>query len=485
MRNKINILWLSLIIAVMPIFTFGQCPESHIVLSSQADVDAFTLNYPNCSEIILGLTISGDDITDLTPLEVITSIDSRLHIENNLLLTNLSGLESLLEINPLTTGGLRIINNAALTDISALSNMVVLNNYGGLNIVNNPSLLSLNGLQGSSGFLLDGIAILNNDSLTSLDGLGSNIYCSENFRVSGNDSLLGFGNINFDFLGGLHIEDNTNLSDISVLNNYGSTIYNISVMNNPNLSVCNVLPFCNRIDEMYQCCNGMSSDIIFENNDVGCNGVPEIAISCGIVPTSDNCSEALSLTLGEPLEAYNVFATESQEVPLCNDLNRVDVWFKFNTEGYATVDIVGTTGYHLQLWSGTCENLSQVNDACGTGSISNNDVSTNTDYYLQVWSDEASEGIFDIVVQDGLLSTPDDSLKAHSLYPNPTNGIVNFKSESPITQVKVFDLLGKEMFSSAPNSVIENVNLAKLNSGMYLVVVEINELTTVHRIVKE
>src|SRR5690606_29922257 len=49
-----------------------QCPTGDVILYSQADVNNFATNYPNCTEITGYLSIGGSDITDLSPLSNLT-----------------------------------------------------------------------------------------------------------------------------------------------------------------------------------------------------------------------------------------------------------------------------------------------------------------------------------------------------------------------------------------------------------------------------
>lgn len=50
-------LLLLVLLLCTPLVGFGQCPTTPIILSSQADVDNFTTNYPGCTEILDGLYI--------------------------------------------------------------------------------------------------------------------------------------------------------------------------------------------------------------------------------------------------------------------------------------------------------------------------------------------------------------------------------------------------------------------------------------------
>src|SRR5690606_34312116 len=78
--------------------TLSQCPTGDVNLFSQAYVNNFATNYPNCTEVSGELTIQGANITDLTPLSNIQSIGGYLFINNNSQLTNLDGLSNLTQI---------------------------------------------------------------------------------------------------------------------------------------------------------------------------------------------------------------------------------------------------------------------------------------------------------------------------------------------------------------------------------------------------
>src|SRR5690606_10972049 len=130
--------WLFVFLTFFSLGVKAQCPTGDINLNSQAQVDAFGVNYPNCTEISGGLFIYGN-ITDLSPLSNLTSIGGHLQISDTYTLTNLDGLSNLTSIG----GYLAIYNNQALTDISGLQNInpasIISSNYG-LYITFNTSL---------------------------------------------------------------------------------------------------------------------------------------------------------------------------------------------------------------------------------------------------------------------------------------------------------------------------------------------------------
>ena len=74
------------------IIVFAKCDNSclpdGITFETQAQIDSFQVNYPNCNTIRGDVMISGDDITNLNGLNVLTSIEGDLYISNNSNLTN-------------------------------------------------------------------------------------------------------------------------------------------------------------------------------------------------------------------------------------------------------------------------------------------------------------------------------------------------------------------------------------------------------------
>src|SRR5690606_35741362 len=141
------------------------CPTGYLSFYSQADIDAFATNYPNCTEVSGNLTIQGANITDLTPLSNLTSVGGYLNIDYNSSLTNLDGLNNLTSIG----GYLNIYYNSNLTNLDGLSNLTSVG--ADLVIQSNSSLTDISGLQN-----------INPASILSTYGLG--LYITNNSSLS-------------------------------------------------------------------------------------------------------------------------------------------------------------------------------------------------------------------------------------------------------------------------------------------------------------
>lgn len=302
----------------------AQCPEGEwgqISFATQAEVDNFIVQYPNCTEIdkklIIGTAVGGgtnsSNISNLSPFSNLTSIKD-LVIQNNEPLTSLNGLHNLASIN----GILNILWNNNLTNIEALSNI---QSVKALNVDNNDRLPNLNGLQNISQ-VTGNVVISQNDLLTNLEGLTSLTNVGETFEVWTNSNLTSLegvenliqvngwrivinDNQNLQSLNGLNglaqipngnleIFDNQNLTDLQSLSNLTSinelkiynnnllqtlsgldnieTMSNLILTNNPNLQICSTPSICDYLG------NGGISTI--NGNSIGCSSGTEIQQFC-------------------------------------------------------------------------------------------------------------------------------------------------------------------------------------------------------------
>ena len=94
------------------------CPDS-LYITSQAQIDSFQINYHNCNGIEGDVNITGNDITNLNGLSILTSIGGSLEINNNNVLTSLTGLNNVISIG----GFLSIRSNSTLTSLAGLENI--------------------------------------------------------------------------------------------------------------------------------------------------------------------------------------------------------------------------------------------------------------------------------------------------------------------------------------------------------------------------
>jgi len=247
------------------------CLPEGILFSSQATIDNFQVNYPNCTEIEGVVTINGEDISNLNGLNVVTYIGGDFYILFNDVLTSLTGLDGLTSIG----GDLQFFQNAALTNLTGLDNTTFIG--GNLLIGNdNSALTSLTGLEGLTSIGGD-LKIYSNAALTNLTGLdglssiGGDLYISSNFSLTSLTGLDGLTSI----AGYLDISYNDSLTSLTGLDNIDAgSITNLYIIDNNSLSTCETQCLCDYV-------SNPSGIINIYGNAVGCNSVIELANACG------------------------------------------------------------------------------------------------------------------------------------------------------------------------------------------------------------
>lgn len=166
---------------------FAECPEGNIVLSTQAEVDLFFLQYPNCTTIqgnlFIGSETASTNINSLNGLQNIENVLGSVVIQNTNL-SNLNGLNSLVQIG----AGLSILDNPALTSLSSLSSLTTIS-HATLKVVNNDTLSSLNGLENINPETISHLILESSQNLTTCDIESICTYLStfgSTYSISGN-----------------------------------------------------------------------------------------------------------------------------------------------------------------------------------------------------------------------------------------------------------------------------------------------------------
>jgi hypothetical protein len=83
------------------------------------------------------------------------------------------------------------------------------------------------------------------------------------------------------------------------------------------------------------------------------------------------------------------------------------------------------------------------------------------------------------------LSTKDLQLSEFNVFPNPTNNEWNIKSSSAIiNNIQLFDVLGKQVLNSNPNSTLVELNALTLPKGLYLAKIESDAGSITKKLIK-
>jgi len=224
----------------------AECPPSDVTFLTQAELDYFALQYPNCTQLSGNVTIgdSPNDITSLQPLQNITTINGYLSIENTAI-TNFDGLHNL---ETVTGSWINISRNDNITNmqgfdslasvsvelivylnsnLETLTGLESLTTLGSVNIQNNNLLINLDGLHNIGDLIstgnADAISIYGNDSLQNIDALSGVTYTDKSVKIQNNavlQDISGLSNLvqigsssDFSFL---RIQDNHTLTTLNL-----------------------------------------------------------------------------------------------------------------------------------------------------------------------------------------------------------------------------------------------------------------------------
>lgn len=226
------------------------CLPEGIQFETQAQIDNFTQEFPDCKHIQGGVFIHGADISNLVGLQQLESIGTELHITQCPLLTDLQGLNNLAHIGqsdaPLY--GLSISDNQSLRSLDGLQRLAQVD--GVVSVDGNPELTDLTGLN-------------------SLDSIGDFLIIFNNQKLSSLQALSALKTIG----GYLIIDNNPAITTLTGLDQIdGRSILQLKLKSNTLLTHCAINSICTFLE------GGGLSEIA--GNASGCNSRSEIETEC-------------------------------------------------------------------------------------------------------------------------------------------------------------------------------------------------------------
>jgi len=332
-------------------FTLSCLPFGNYYFTSQEEIDDFQSAYSNCTELNGAIFIEGSgwfgstNITSLTGLNAVVSINGDLIIDKNDSLISLAGLENLTTIQGnLSIGDLESghSGNASLSDMNGLNNLafigedfaitnnIILTSLSGLNSLNSiGGILTIkwNGLTGLGGLndvlSTGGLSILGNQFLTSLEGLDGLNSVEGDIEISNNGILTNIvalenlssidGNL---IIGGeyeLGTLGNPSLVSLEGLENIEpNSIINLEISYNSSLSECQVQSICDHLVSPI-------GEIVIHNNAPGCSSPEEVEEAC----ESSCLPEGIEFTSQEEIDNFKL------NYPNCTEIEgyvRMGTW---------------------------------------------------------------------------------------------------------------------------------------------------------------
>ncbi|CAG5068390.1 hypothetical protein DYBT9623_01120 [Dyadobacter sp. CECT 9623] len=464
----------SLLLCFLPVLLFfstANAQEDELcefpVLSSQADIDNFSTNYPGClsgESIAYSLTISGSDITNLDGLSGITWVGMRgginitdnpqlndisglrnisgdiaaIHVMNNPLLETLEGLEGITQVFYL-----QVENNPVLKDLEGLSGIHMTTDE--LSISENASLTNLKGLDNLT-TATGAVFIKNNQKLTSLSGLQS-LETSGAFSITGNplltdlSALLSLETIYYS----LEIGNNAKLGSLYGLDNirWNIDFYILNIYECPLLTYCAVAGICDLFaynDFKY----GHDTDTDIRGNGAGCSTREELlaSLTCRTaLPVTFVNFEGKSTAEGNRLEWHTSSELNNAGFAIESSLNAM----RFDQIGFV-------------MGNGTANSVKKYSFT--------ESMPADVTYYRLKQIDFDSTVAYSKVI---VVKKSDAGVQAEdiSVFPNPSNGQLFVKAQK--SQEYSIQTLGGKLIRKGIVAAGKPIKTNDLQNGLYLV----------------
>jgi hypothetical protein len=245
-----------------------------------------------------------------------------------------------------------------------------------------------------------------------------------------------------------------------------------------------------------------------EGSDVGLfNIAVEVAPQ---PPVNDECDNAINIPVDEsgngcnnPVLGNNEYATDSGiAIPSCSSSYAYgsggDVWFSVNVpaSGNLSVETMSAnsdiTDTVMAIYSGDCAGLTEIdcNDDGGPGLFSKielNGLNPGDVLYVRVYEyGNNAFGNFGICAYDhSVAALSENIIEGLQYYPNPVNNSLYIKAKSNIENISLFDISGKEVLNMIPNHPEIQVDMSRLQKGVYFVKISIDGSLSSFKIVKE
>ncbi|MDI1256350.1 MAG: choice-of-anchor J domain-containing protein [Flavobacterium sp.] len=253
-------------------------------------------------------------------------------------------------------------------------------------------------------------------------------------------------------------------------------------------------------------------------NNCGGNGLSTALMvsfsTPAVPPANDTCVDAIALTVGgdfegSALEYTDTGATTDADVaPECQSFYTNDVWFTVvvPADGNLTLETAPADGSDnddtiIGVFSGECGSLTAIDcnddneDPDNDGFFSKLVLTGLTpgdvlhvavwQYYFDLFGDPLFPGAFRVAAYSETLSVGDNDLSQFKYYPNPVKDVMNLSYTQSMSDVKVFNMLGQQVFSKSVNATSTQLDLSTLSTGTYVVkVTSGNEVKTI-KIAKE
>lgn len=204
------------------------------------------------------------------------------------------------------------------------------------------------------------------------------------------------------------------------------------------------------------------------------------------VPTKAEWQSLIAYTSGENLRKVEAVSGTNYWTCTGNFLDQ----YGFGSIAAGRIVIDGTTASFQDLGTGAffwCvsdypaqegqENINYARIFCSLTTPSSNDGILSVD-----WTTNRKSALSVRLIKDAPLSTDTFEKSKVLIYPNPAKDYLNIQSENEITELGIIDITGKIVYSQ--KTVTGNINIEKLEKGIYILKITSNNQTYSYKLIK-
>ena len=112
---------------------------------------------------------------------------------------------------------------------------------------------------------------------------------------------------------------------------------------------------------------------------------------------------------------------------------------------------------------------------------------TESNHYIAFKHGGANDPIYldDFVYENNPAAISNNRIKGFNYYPNPVNNTLNLSAQDNIEKINIYNISGQEVMNITPNSLQTQVDMSRLQNGIYFVKAQINGQLTAFKVVKK
>ncbi|KAA5827737.1 T9SS type A sorting domain-containing protein [Algibacter amylolyticus] len=204
---------------------------------------------------------------------------------------------------------------------------------------------------------------------------------------------------------------------------------------------------------------------------------------------NDDCASAESITITDTATTvhFGITGADRNNEVGCSGTTMedyADVWYEFTMPSDGDITMDGGIAWNNFAVYSTCDGV-ELGCFEGQGGVSN--LTTGTTYKLRVFRTSAlanNDGYKSFTIQRTSVPLHVKELeleKSISIYPNPTSSMLLLSSTYAIKNIKMFNLLGKQVLDNKKDT---QINLSTFNSGMYLLKIKTDKGESTKKVIK-